>query len=83
MTTLYTVDGAIARSSAYDEIVTVIVADLDQALSDMTDGIDEYDYVDTRDHDGHRMREVWDASDTSGRGMMDWRVHLVERQEAP
>lgn len=80
--TQHTIDGAIARSAAYNEIVTVYVADLEQAYAALLEQIDEdaeYDYVDTRDQDGHPMREVWDASDTSGQGEMDWRVHLIQR----
>lgn len=77
--TIDTVEGAIAHSSAYNEIVTVRVDDIRTGFAALIETLGEdceYDYVDTRDQDGNRLRDVWDAS---GNGDMDWRVHLVQR----
>lgn len=77
-----TLEHAIARSRSHNEIVAVEVDDIQAGFRALLDALGtdcEYDYVDTRDQDGHPMREVWDASDTSGAGNMDWRVHLRTR----
>ena len=81
-----TARAAIQRSSEYDEMVTVRCSPEEMehlrravtvAASAM--GYDTYDQVETRDQDDQTIIEMWDASDASGSGEMDWRVHLVQR----
>ena len=68
---------AIERSQSHDEIVTICVDDMDEALAEIAahPDVTAYDYVDTID-----TREVWDASHEDS--TMDWRVHLILRVSA-
>jgi hypothetical protein len=80
--TQHTIAGAIERSRSHNEIVSVIVDDIEAAFAELTAGLDtDYDYVDTRGQDGESMREVWDCESGAGNGEMDWRVHLLQRND--
>ena len=71
---------AIERSQQCNQIVTISVDDIEDATAEIAahPDVKDYDYVDTRDQDGERMREVWDNSHDDE---MDWRVHLLQRRD--
>lgn len=73
---------ALERSRSHNEIVTISVDDLEEALAEIAahPDVGDYDYVDTRTSADEPLREVWDAEDQSGAGKMDWRVHLIQRE---
>ena len=75
------IHAAIERSQSHNEIVSISVDDIDEALTEIAahPDVDDYDYVDTYGPSDEPLREVWDASDQSGRGKMAWRVHLYQR----
>ena len=76
--TQYTIDGAVARSIEYNEIVTVVLptrSDLDQASFSILADTLLYDLHENTTYysDNKEVRELW-GTDSDGN---TWRVHIT------